>query len=75
MGDKFTLNWQYALVARRANSILGCIRKSMARKLREVILPLRSALVEATSGVLSPVVDASVQEKVLLERIQQRQQR
>jgi len=32
-------------VARKANSLLGCIRKSFVNKSREVILPLYSALV------------------------------
>lgn len=36
---------QRALAAKRTNSLLCCIRKSVAGRLREVILPLISALV------------------------------
>ncbi|KAJ7411143.1 hypothetical protein BTVI_50955 [Pitangus sulphuratus] len=52
--DKLTVSWQCALAARRPSGILGCIRKSVASKLREVILPLYSALV-------SPCLEYSVQ--------------
>ncbi|KAJ7413536.1 hypothetical protein BTVI_43232 [Pitangus sulphuratus] len=71
MEDKSTISQQCALTARRTNGILGCTGKSMASRLREVILPLYMALVR-------PHLDSCAQfctpqykkDKELLERVQ-----
>ena len=42
--ERFNMSWQYVLAAEKANPILGCIRKSVTSRSREVILPLNSAL-------------------------------
>ena len=51
--DKLTVSQLYALVVKQANSLLGCIRKSVTSRSREVILPIYAALVRCIWGAVT----------------------
>jgi len=71
--EKFNMSCQCVRAAQQANCILGCIRRSVTSRLREVVLPLHSALMrphlEYCVHFWSPQHEKDIE---LLEQVQRR---
>lgn len=61
-GIQWTPNWTWlgVLAAKKANTILGCTRRSIASRSREIILTLNIA--EAAPGAQCPILGPTMQE-------------
>jgi len=59
---KLNVSSQCVLPAQKANRVLGCIKRSVGSRARDVILLLCSALVRPPPGVLRPALEPSAQE-------------
>ena len=62
VGEKLDMSQHCALPAQKADRVLGCIKRSVGSRARDVILLLCSALVRPPLGVLRQALEPSAQE-------------
>ncbi|KAK4828114.1 hypothetical protein QYF61_023912 [Mycteria americana] len=71
--EKLGMSWQCVLAAQKANRILGCIKRSVASRSREVILPLQSTLMRPHLEYCIQISGPQHRKDTdLLERVQRR---